>query len=229
VEGVGRSLNPLPMVLDCDLQMSYTGGIPIGSALTNIFSTNVAALFRPFSSSVSYQITNTATGPTPFSLTSTLGSSTANSPLGYGFSSSNYQLYKVLSYDMSVTTYPQAAGDSCATFMFPSGGQEVPISGSWSVFIAQGQNSVVTGRSIYGANAKGNTLRIRGTPYYGLGYTKQQWLDQPSTPMNTAPAIPSYVVYGLGVMDGAANAGIIVVDVVLRFRVRLSDPQQLNS
>jgi len=229
VERVPRSFNPLPMTMDADLQMTYTGGIPIGAALTNIFSVNIAALFRPFATGVSYQITNTVTGPTPFSLTSTLGSSTSNSPLGYGFASSNYQNFKVLEADMSVTTYPQAAGDSCATFLFPSGAQETPISGSWTAYLAASQNGVKTGRAIYGANSKLNTVRIRTTPYFGLGFTRQQWLDQPPTAMNGTPAIPSYIIYGLGVMDGAANAGIIVVDVVLRLRVRLSDPQQLNS
>lgn len=214
--------------MDCDLQMTYTGGIPIGAALTNIFSVNVASLFRPFNY-VSYQITNTVSGPTPFSLSNTLGSAVTNSPIGYGFASSNYQNYKVLEYDYSVTTYPQAAGDSCATFMFPSGAQETPISGSWTVQLAQGQNLCKTSRSIYGANAKMNTIRMRGTPYQGLGFTREQWLAQAPTAMNSSPNIPSYVVYGLGVLDGAANAGIIVVDVVLRFRVRLSDPQQLNS
>lgn len=227
---ISRIRNPLPMVMDCDFEFTFTGGIAIGNALTNIFSINVASFYRPLSQGVTYTVINTATGPTPFACTPTLGSSATANPIGYAsFAGTNYQFTKVLEYDLRITTYPQAAGDTCATCMVPTGGQETPYSGSWTFNILAGQNSAILGRSVYGANSALNTLRLRGTPWKALGYTRAQWLAMTPSAINAGPNLNSYVLYGLGVMDGAGNAGIIVVDICLRQRVRLSDPQQLAT
>lgn len=225
---VPRSVNPLPFVLDTDFEMIYSGQIAAGNCLDNACSFNVADLYQPFNN-VTYKLNNTATGSTPMACSPTLGSSITNSPIGYGFAAVNYQLWKVLSYDLSVTVNPQGSGDTLLTALIPTGGQENPTSGTWNWWNAASQNGVVRGQAVHNVPTRSNTLRLRSTPYRALGYSRAQWMAQPNNSMNTTSTIPSYVVLFVGVQDGSANVVNIVVNVSLRLRVRLTDPQALYN
>jgi len=226
--GFPSRFNPLPFILDAEFETVFTCSVAAGNVLDNAASINVSSFPQPLNN-VSYTFTNTATGSTPFGGVATLGTNIGNNPIGYSFASANYAGYRVLSYDLHVTSIPQGSGDTLATALVPTGSQELPASGFWNYYKIGGQNVARTGVAQSGANSSLNILRVKSNPYAPLGFTRQQWLAIPQTAIGSSPSVNSYVVFFAGTLDGSSNASACVFMVRLRQRIRLSDPIQFAT
>lgn len=230
-QAIGQSI--LPYRKEVVVSTQWTGSIAAGSlsAVANFASILPSSLFQPFNTPTGNTFANAGASPA-FKGTSLLGSSTTNSPIGYDFLSSNWETYKVVEYEVVYTVTPQSSQDPCVIAMAPLGDQEQPTVGTWGYFDICAQRYARSGRAINGANTRLNSLVYRGPVHRDIGLSKQQWLDWPQTDMAAQPSGNNVINYfGIFVAsaNGATNSIAVLVDVVLRQRIIVSDPVQFGS
>lgn len=227
LQGIGNNIIPQRKVVIVSTQ--WTGYLIAGnlSAAGNFASILPNSLYQPFNPATG----NTVTAAT-FGGTSSGGASVTSTPIGYTYLSTNWQTYKVLDYEVELTINPQNSGDTCAMAIAPLGDQEQPTTGTWNFYKMSAQRYALSGRATNGANTRLNSLKYSGPFHRDIGLTKRQWLDFPQTPMGTFPTGNDSVAYFgifLSTLDGATNANPLVVDIVLRQRVVVSDPVQYGN
>jgi hypothetical protein len=229
LQTTGQSI--LPQRKTVIVSTQWTGYLAPGTQSTsaNFASILPNSLVQPFlpASGNNFAATVSAFA---FKGTSSGGSATASNPVGYTYLSSYWQTYKVVDYEVILTVNPQLSGDAVAFAMAPLGDQEQPASGAnWTYFTFCAQRYCQSGRATNGANTRLNSLRYSGPFHRDLGLTKQQWLDFPKTAVTAQPSGNNTVAY-FGIflcsIDGSTNVSPIVVDVLLRQRVIMSDPVQ---
>jgi hypothetical protein len=224
---VPRQYQGVPPIMESDFTLMATFVVTAGNLFGNVASINVAAFHAPLSA-VTYTFTGSA-GSTPFDASGTQGTLIGNDPIGYAAMAQLYTNFLVKSYSIEIRAQPQNAGDTVSHAIFPSGGQEIPTSGSWSFYRASGQSLAKVGIAVSGANTRQNYLILRGTPYEALGLTYNQWETLGKSNMGSSPNLSSYVVYGAFTSDGAVSAAPCTFTVTVRLRVRLTDPVQFNA
>jgi len=232
MQNIGQSILPARKTVVVSTQ--WTGYLAPGTQQTgaNFASINPNSLVTPFlplsgntfvASASAYSFRGTTTG----------GSNVGGNPIGYTFLNTYWETYKVTDYEVEFTVNPQLSGDACAIAMAPLGDQEQPANGSnWSYYTMCAQRYAVSGRATNGANTRLNTLRYRGPVHRDLGLTRRQWMDYPQTDMGAQPSgnnTISYFGIFLSAIDGSTNVSPIVVDVVLRQRVIVSDPVNMGN
>ncbi len=228
--------NILPMRKTVVVSTQWTGYLAAGTQSTgsgaNFASILPNSLVQPFLPPTGNNFAATVSA-FAFKGTSSGGSTTMVNPVGYDYLSTNWETYKVTDYEVEFTVNPQLSGDSVCMAMAPLGDQEQPANGAaWTYYSMSAQRYARTGRATNGANTRLNTLLYRGPVHRDLGLTRRQWLDMPQTDMANQPSGNNTIMYFgifLSSLDNSTNVSPIVVDVVLRQRVIVSDPFQFGN
>jgi len=224
----------LPFQYHTVLEQQYTGFVAAGNlgagtsgTAINYFTMLANGIYQPWGTGNAINATGAGNG----NVTSTCGSASTNSPIGYGFFAANYNTYKVLEYEAEWTVTPQNSGDTVAFAMWPEGDQQSPTSGTFTYQIAAAQTGAVSGVAVNGANSRLNTLRLKGKVHIDLGLNKRQWLDAMPIAVGTSPT--GVYIDTLGfmfcTMDGAVNTASVVVSIKIRQRVIFSDRVQFGN
>jgi len=224
----------LPFQYHTILEQQYTGFVAAGSlgagtsgTAINYFTMLANGIYQPWGTGNAINATGAGNG----NVTSTCGSASTNSPIGYGFFSANYNTYKVLEYEAEWTVTPQNSGDTVAFAMWPEGDQQSPTSGTFTYQIAAAQTGAVSGVAVNGANSRLNTLRMKGKVHIDLGLNKRQWLDAQPFAVGTSPSgvYIDTIGFMMCTMDGAVNTANVVVSIKIRQRVIFSDRVQFGN
>jgi len=224
----------LPFQYHTILEQQYSGFVAAGSlgagtsgTAINYFTMLANGIYQPWGTGNAINATGAGNG----NVTSTCGSASTNSPIGYGFFSTNYNTYKVLEYEAEWTVTPQNSGDTVAFAMWPEGDQQSPTSGTFTYQIAAAQTGAVSGVAVNGANSRLNTLRMKGKVHVDLGLNKRQWLDSQPIAVGTSPmgVYIDTIGFMMCTMDGAVNTANVVVSIKIRQRVIFSDRVQFGN
>jgi len=209
------------------------------AAAGNYFAVLANSLATPFNVPTYDINATTAVATFAFAGQFVQGYTINTNPMGFAELAGLWTNYKVKSYRIRVTVYPQGSADSCEAVLFPIGIEEIPSSSASSVNIRTlaTQPRAVSQICSFSVPSKYNTLTLSQEVHNLLGIRKSAWESYPPTPMNAAPtsgggALPSlqgYVGFFMQQLNGSNNASAMSVRVELEQVVECSDlVQQLS-
>jgi len=207
----------------CTSMQGFIGTANATLSLGNYMSVNVNSIFQPFNTA--YPMTgNIALNPS-FHATLNQGFFINDSPIGYTLLASLYNNYRVMNYELEITTQPQATNDVVRACMIPLGADQIPsvALANINLNVLESQPYTIATTCVANSPSTSNTLTIKGDVWRDLGLSYAQYYAG-TNPVTGPPssALSDYVGYYLQAMS-SNNAQPVAVTAKLRQYIIFSD------